>query len=132
MPSTVHELRQVLGLINFQRQFIKAAARILVPLTTYLQGHAKNKDKLDLDDEPKQAFEEIKTQLAHNTGSAHPQIDVELRLFTDASKVAIGEILTQRLPDRSEQVLAYFSKPLNETQRRYPVFDLELLAVFLL
>ena len=41
----------------------------------------------------------------------------------------MGAMLTQKHPDNTEQALAYFPKALNDTQRRYSVFDLELLAV---
>ena len=51
LPRTVCELGQALVFITFQHRFIKGAARIFVSLTKYLQGHVKNKDELDLDDE---------------------------------------------------------------------------------
>ena len=37
LPTNIRELRQALGLINFQRRFIKDAAGILAPLTKHLQ-----------------------------------------------------------------------------------------------
>jgi len=129
-PKTVKELRHALGLINFQRRFIKNAAQILAPLTIYLQGKVKNNDKICLNDDATKAFEDIKMKLAHATGLAHPREDAKLRLYTDASFVAIGGVLVQKLPDNSEQALAYFSRALNDTQKKYSVFDLELLAVF--
>ena len=128
-PTTIRELRHALGLINFQRRFVKNAAKILFLLTKYLQGKVKNDDKITLTPEAKQAFLEIKTALAQAAGLAHPREDATLRLYTDASTVAMGAILAQKLPDNTEQALAYFSKALNDTQRRYSVFDLELLAV---
>ena len=36
----------------------------------------------------------------------------------------------QQLPDHSEQAVGYYSKALNDCQKRYAVFDQELLAVF--
>ena len=38
-PTTIKELRQALGLINYQRRFIPRAAGILAPLAAYLKGH---------------------------------------------------------------------------------------------
>ena len=130
LPTNIRELRQALGLINFQRRFIKDAAGILAPLTKHLQGHVKNQDKINLDENAKQAFAKIKKKLAEITGLAHPRADAKLRLYTDASTQAIGGVLVQQLPDSSEQALAYFSRALNDTQQRYSIFDLELLATF--
>ena len=129
-PTTIKELRHALGLINFQRRFIKNAAQILVPLTNYLQGKVKNDDKICLTADAQKAFHDIKHALAQAAGLAHPRDDAKLRLYTDASFAAIGGVLVQKLPDNSEQALAYFSKALNDTQKKYSVFDLELLAVF--
>ena len=126
-PETIRGLRQALGLINFQRRFIKNAAKILVPLTKYLQYHVKNNDKIHLDEE---AFATITTALVKAASLAHPRKDSSLRLYTDASTEAIGGMLVQKLPDESEQTLAYFSRALNDSQKRYSVFDLELLAIF--
>ena len=44
-PTSIEELRHAMGLINFQRRFIKNAAKILLPQTKYLQGKVKNEDK---------------------------------------------------------------------------------------
>ena len=128
-PMTICELRNALGLINFQRHFVKNAATILFPLTKYPQAKVKNDDKITLTAEAKQAFLEIKTALAQAAGLAHPREDATLRLYTDPSTVAMGAMLAQKLPNNTEQALAYFSKALNDTHRRYSVFDLKLLAV---
>ena len=40
--TTIRELRNALGLIHFQRRFIKNTAKTLVPLTDYLQEKIKN------------------------------------------------------------------------------------------
>lgn len=45
-------------------------------------------------------------------------------LYTDASGVEIGAILTQE-----GKVIAYESRKMNEAERRYPIFDQELLAI---
>ena len=39
-------------------------------------------------------------------------------------------MLVQKLPDESEQTLAYFLRALNDSEKRYCAFDLELLAIF--
>ena len=78
--------------------------------------------------EAKSAFCDIKRTLAHTTYLAHPCADADLSLHADASNVALGAILEQTVPGKTE-VLGYFSKTLNDTQRRYSTYDLELLAM---
>ena len=129
-PTTIRELRQSLGLINFQRRFIKDAAKILLPSTNYLQGQVKNSDKITFSSKSKQAFSDIKTALNKATGLAHPREDAKLKLYTDASQNAMEAVLVPQLPDQSEQALAYNSKALNDCQKRYAVFDQEFLGVF--
>ena len=79
-PTTIRELRQALGLINFQRRFIKDAAQILLPLTKYLQEQVKNSDKITFNSKAKQAFSDIKTALNKATRLAHPIEDAKLKL----------------------------------------------------
>ena len=64
------------------------------------------------------------------TELAHHREDAKLKLYTDASQNAMGAVLVQQLPDQSEQALAYYSKALNDCQKRYDIFDQELLSVF--
>ena len=121
-PSTIKELRHALGLINFQRRFIKNVAQILVPLTNHLQEKVKNDDKIRLTTDARKAFPNIKHVLAGAAGLAHPRNEAKLRLYTDASFIAVGGVLVQKLFDNNEQALANFSKALNETQKKYSVF----------
>ena len=97
--STIKELRYALGLINFQRLFIKNAAQILVPLTNYLQVKVKNDNKICLTTDPLKAFRDFKHALARAAGLAHPRYSAKLKLYTDASFIAIGGVLVQKLPD---------------------------------
>ena len=74
-PSTIKELRYVLGLINFQRRFFKNAAQTLVSLTNYLQGKVKCDDKIRLTNDACKTFRYIKHALARATDLAHPSDD---------------------------------------------------------
>ena len=50
-------------------------------------------------------------------------------LETDASRYAIGGVLSQQQEDNSWRPIAYLSKAMNETERNYKIYDQELLAV---
>ena len=78
-PTTVRELRQALGLANFQRRFIKDLAKILFPLTKYLQGQVKNSDEITFNSETK-PFSDIKTALNQAAGLTRPREDAKLKL----------------------------------------------------
>jgi len=52
-----------------------------------------------------------------------------MRLETDASRYAIGGVLSQQQKDNSWRPIAYLSKAMNETERNYEIYNRELLAV---
>lgn len=129
-PKTVGELRRILGMINFYRRFLPAAAKTQAPLHALTHG-AKKKDKrpLEWNREAEQAFEDCKKQLAEATLLAHPAENVPLTLSTDASEFAMGAILEQHI-NGNHQPLGFFSKKLTQTQTKYSVYDRELLAIY--
>ena len=50
-------------------------------------------------------------------------------LATDASPVGVSAILSHRFGDGTERPIAYFSRVLSETERRYTQLDREALAI---
>jgi hypothetical protein len=50
-------------------------------------------------------------------------------ISTDASYKDIGAVLLQELPDGTLRPCSYYAKTLTKTQRKYPVYDQELLAI---
>ena len=92
-PTTIKELRRLLGLINYQRRFIPDAAAILAPLNSYLQGDVKNISKISLNFNAKQALERIKQEITQLVCLAYPRHDAQLQLKTDASNLGLGAAL---------------------------------------
>lgn len=74
-------------------------------------------------------FELCKKSLSDAVMLVHPVPNVELALVTDASNVAIGAVLQQKV-DKVWQLLAFYSKKLNPAQKKYSAYDRELLAVY--
>ena len=128
-PTTIKELRRFLGLIAYQRRFIKNAAFILDPLNFFLKGRVKNNDRLQWTDKANEAFIAIKRKLVDITYLAHPKEGAVLQLKCDASNVSLGACLEQ-VYDKKTEVLGYFSRSLQDAQRRYSTYDLELLSVY--
>ncbi len=60
----------------------------------------------------------------------HPDPLAEVSLACDASDTHVGAVLQQWSPN-GWQPLSFYSKKLNDLQRKYSTFDRELLSVFL-
>ena len=54
---------------------------------------------------------------------AIPESKRKMRLETDASGYAIGEVLSQQQEDDSWKPVAYLSRAMNETERNYKIYD---------
>ena len=59
-----------------------------------------------------------------------PQRNARLQLVTDANSIAV-EAALQQLTTNGPKPIAFFSKKLSATERRYSTFDRELLAAYL-
>uniref|UniRef100_A0A669E6I5 Gypsy retrotransposon integrase-like protein 1 n=1 Tax=Oreochromis niloticus TaxID=8128 RepID=A0A669E6I5_ORENI len=116
-------------MVNFYNRFLPRAAHLLQPLYAALKGKTA-KDPIDWLPERIQAFSEAKAALANAALLAHPFPSAEIALTTDASDVAVGAVLEQRVSG-VWQPLAFFSRTLRDSERKYSVFDRELLALHL-
>jgi RNase H-like domain found in reverse transcriptase len=125
-PSTCKQLMTFLGMLNFYRRFLPGAAKVLMPLTDSLKGVAATA-VITWSAAMLSAFGEAKRLLARATCLAHPDEQAQLSVAVDASDSHIGAVLLQS-SGRGLQPLAFFSRKLDATQRRYSTFDRELLA----
>lgn len=130
-PTTVMELKRFLAMINFYRRFLPHALDTQAALLDMTPGN-KRKDKSPLTWTPESttAFERCKEQLEQASLLAHPAMDAELSLWTDASDFAAGAVLHQ-LVEGHLQPLGFFSRKFDNAQRRYSTYDRELAAVYL-
>lgn len=128
-PQTVKQLRQFLGMVNFYRRFMPKAAQIQASLNDLLQGNAKGRAPVNWNPQATNSFEACKQHLAEATLLAHPKSDAPLAVFTDASDVAMGAVLQQKVGD-AWQPLEFFSKKLGAAEQKYSAYDRELLAIY--
>ncbi len=126
--SDAKQLQSFLGLVNFYRRFIPAAAQILLPLTEALKG--SKPAKLCWTPAMVHTFSSIKAALCQATVLSHPDPEAEICLAVDASNTHIGAVLQQR-EGQAWRPLAFFSKKLDSTQLKCSAFDRELLAASL-
>jgi hypothetical protein len=125
-PQDKKQLQSFLGLVNFYRRFIPAAAQILLPLTDALRGEAAWTWTPAMN----HSFGLIKQTLSSVATLTHPDPAADLCLAVDASNTHVGAVL-QQLSGSTWRPLAFFSKKLDSTQLKYSAFDRELLAAFL-
>ena len=62
---------------------------------------------------------------------AHAKLDDQFKLEVDASGYVVGAVLLQRKEDGKKHPIGYYSATLNEAQRNYDIYDLELLAIIM-
>lgn len=126
-PTSIRQLRQFVGLVNFYRRFIPRCAEVMQPLTDLLRGKAK---KLNFSEEARAAFEQLKSAISATTSLGHMDSNAPLVLSTDASNVAVGAALQHRVGNNLVPI-AFFSKRLQPAETRYSTFGRELLAAYL-
>jgi len=129
-PTTIKQLRQFLGMINFYRRFISRAAREQATLNDMLKGpKKKGKKTIAWTKEEEAAFDKCRKSLERATELVHPDPAAELIVTTDASDIAIGAVIEQ-VSNGRVQPLAFLSKKLKQAQRKYSPYDRELLAIY--
>ncbi|RVW19712.1 Retrovirus-related Pol polyprotein from transposon 17.6 [Vitis vinifera] len=119
-PTKVPQLRSFLGLVNYYRRFIKGYSARSAPLTDLLK---KNK-AWEWDERCQQAFENLKKAVTEEPVLALPDHTKVFEVHTDALDFAIGGVLMQ---DRHP--IAFESRKLNDTERRYTVQEKEMTAI---
>ena len=124
VPDCLKSIRQFLGFVGYCRRFIPKFADIATPLV-YLTG----KDvPFVWDSSCSAAFREIRAALIDAPILAFPTETGQYILDTDASNFGLGGVLSQ-IQDDKERVVAYCSRALRPSQRRYCTTKREMLAV---
>ena len=71
-----------------------------------------------------EAFNSIKATIVKDVVLAYSDYSETFKVYTDASATQFGAIITQK-----NRPLAFFSRKLSDTQKRYSVTKIELLAI---
>jgi RNase H-like domain found in reverse transcriptase len=129
-PQTRQELQRFLGMVNFYRRFLPAAALVLKPLTDALSGSGGKNTAVCWTGDMTATFQAAKDLLCNSTCLAHPDPATTVSLAVDASASHVGAVL-QQCDQQSWRPLAFYSCKLDAAQRKYSAFDRELLAAYL-
>lgn len=124
-PQNKKNIRQFLGKVNFYRKYIPNISQILEPFHNLLRKNVNFEWTSDCE----RSFKLIKDYLCSEPCLAifNPRRDTIVQ--TDASIIGIGAILKQKQEDGTYKPVAYFSKKLNEVQKRKKAVFLECLAI---
>eukprot|EP00833_Pecoramyces_ruminatium_P008145 jgi/Orpsp1_1/1182177/evm.model.c7180000080193.1 len=126
IPSNITEVQSFLGLCNYYRRFIKNFAEIAKPLHNLTRKNVEYQWSEECD----KAFNHLKESFTKEPILAHADPDLPFVVETDASNFAIGAVLSQRNEKTNElHPICYYSKGLSKSERNYPIYDKELLAV---
>lgn len=123
-PIKVKHIQSFLGICSYFRRYVKNYSHLSKPLTMLL----KKEQPFIWTQKQQQCFDALKKALCEEVTLAFPDFDQLFYVTTDASDIAIGAMLSQgELPN--DRPVYFFSKTLNDTQKRYSTIQKELLAI---
>ena len=125
-PTSIKSLQEFIGMVTYYHRFLPGIAHTLTPLHDALKGNKKK--KLQWTPDMQNAFEQAKAAISRATLLSFPSRSTKLEVLTDASDVAVGAAL-QQMTSSGPAPIAFFSRKLSPTEKRYSTFDRELLAV---
>lgn len=124
IPKNVKELKSFLGLAGYYRKCIKNVVKIAKQLNSLF----KDGTELKWEQEQDEAFTNLKHILTSDSLLQYPDFSKEFILTTDASKGALGAVLSQGDIGK-DRPIAYASRTLNKAERNYSTTEQELLAI---
>lgn len=125
VPNCQKNIRQFLGKINFYHEYIPNRSIILDPLHNLLRKNQTFTWSSDC----QKSFETIKQLLCSKPILEIFDNNLPINIYTDASLEGIGAVLKQIQPNGIEKPVAYFSKKLNQVQKKKKAIYLECLAI---
>ncbi len=132
-PTGVRQLRHFLGMVQYYRDLWARQSKMLAPLTSLVgecgqtkTSKAKGNKKVPWhwDEVHQRAFDHIKATIAKDVVLAYPDNSIVFEIYTDASSKQLGAVITQ-----DKRPIAFFGQKLSNTQCKYSVTEIELLAI---
>ena len=124
--KTTSEVRSLLGIANYSAQFIPDFATITEPLRQLTHKAAKFRWESEHED----TYQKILQARTSSPVINYFDTNKETELSVDASPVGVSAILAQRNSSSSTpNVIAYASRALTSTERRYSQTEKEALAI---
>jgi len=127
-PETKKQVRQIIGLFSFFREYLPGFAGVIKPLTDLTTK--RYGERIPFGSTEREALQLLKTMLCTAANESLAIIDWSklFSLFTDASDVAVGATLTQPSSEGHERPIAFASSKLNTTQQKWATIEKEAYA----
>lgn len=126
-PTTKKELRSVLGLASYYRDYIPDYSHLVLPLTNLTKKRVPN--KIPWGEAEERTFQSLKRQLIKMPSLYTPIPGKPFQLYTDASATAVGACLSQDDVEGREHPIAFYSKKLTPCQTRWSTIEREAYSV---
>ena len=123
-PQNIKQLRRFLGVIGWYSRFIQGDSEAKIPLVKLLR---KGQPWI-WEHEQQEAFQILRKTLTVAPVLARPDFTRPFTVQADASKNAIGAVLTQESDDGEHPIL-YVSRVLTSAERNYSTTEKECLAL---
>lgn len=125
-PTTVTELRTMLGMVQYYARFIPNLASLTQPLREIIKSHSA--EVIVWTEVAHTALVEVKRALMDSPALSSFDGELPTIVTTDASGRGLGAVLSQVHADGAERVVAFASKSLSEAEAKYSTLELEALA----
>ena len=124
-PNNFASLQSFLGLANYYQTFIPKMHDLRAPLNKLLK-----KDKSwDWSTECQEAFDKIKEAITLDLFLTHFDVNLKLIVACDASSYGVGVCILHKMPDGTNQPIAYASRTLLPAERNYLQIEKEALGI---
>ena len=124
-PKSKDEVRSLLGLASFYREFIPNLSAIAEPI----QKLMKKDVQFEWGTEQQKALDTIKQSISEKSCLEIPEPSWKYELHTDASLSGLGAVLFQRDPSGKLHTIEFASKSLTKAQRKQAIPVLECYAI---
>ncbi len=121
-PTTVTEVRRLIGMVQYYRDLWPKRSHILEPFTAISAG--KKGTKIKWTPELEMAFGKVKAMVCQETLLTYPDWSKPFDIHTDASDFQLGAVISQE-----KRPIAFFSRKLNSAQKNYTTTEKELLSI---
>ena len=120
IPTTKKQLRRFIGLMGYDRAFVKELSARIKPLYEIVSEEGK---VINWNNKSMDCFNEIKSVWANKLRLRMPDPNKKYVLETDASDTGLGAVLKQE-----DQPIAYLSRLLKGAEKNYTITEREFLA----
>jgi hypothetical protein len=132
-PTGVRKLQHFLGMVQYYCDLWARRSEMLAPLTSLVgecgqtkitKAKGTKKVPWHWDEVNQRAFHHVKATIAKDVVLAYLDYSKVFDIYTDASSKQLGAVITQ-----DNRPIAFFSRKLSDTQHKYSVTKIELLAI---